>query len=373
MSPPLGRLLPALYFIKLRISKAKLWLWIKLGLVKSIMILPYKGFGNQNEVTMVGRVLQDKGIRRSKASDSAWKNIGTMRKRFMSVVIPGVRIKGVFMGVEQVVISDDEGYFELRIKPASRPDGSIFWHQMELTLLDQVIKSQGEVKAVGQIYVPGENLEYGIISDIDDTIVSTGAVRLWEMIKTTFVQNAHTRIPFPGVSAFYTALEKGSDGITGNPFFYVSSSPWNLYDFLMEFLEVHEIPQGPLMLRDLGLSREQLIAGSHSEHKLKQIEHILSVFDGVSFILIGDSGQEDPEIYLQVVQDFPGRIKMIYIRDMDSSRHDMVKEIADKTVRLGVEILLVKDTIEAAQHSISQGWIRAEGVRETVKEKREED
>ncbi len=368
-------LLPFLYYSKLRVSKARLWLWIKLGLIKSIMIQPYKGFGNETEIFFVGRVIQDKGVRVSHVSDSTWRNVGNMRKRFMSVVIPGARVKADFMGMAQVAVSDNEGYFEFRIHPHLPMVEASRWQKITLTLIDPIIRNQGEVSAESQVFVPRGLVEYAIISDIDDTIVTTDAMRMWEMLKTTFARNAYTRVPFPGVSAFYKALEKGTDGVESNPFFYVSSSPWNLYDFLMEFLEVHNIPKGPLMLRDLGLTRDQFIAGSHSEHKLKQIEHIMKVFVDLPFILIGDSGQEDPEIYLQVIKDLPGRVKMIYIRDVSNKRTEEVNEIAQKINALGVEMMLVKNTTEAAIHAVSKGWINQADVLEIaqVKQKEEEE
>jgi phosphatidate phosphatase APP1 len=223
------------------------------------------------------------------------------------------------------------------------------------------------------VFLPSEHLEYGIISDIDDTIVPTGATRLWEMIKTTFLGNAYSRIPFPGVSAFYKAMEKGRDEIESNPLFYVSSSPWNLYDFLMEFLEVHHIPKGPLMLRDIGLSREQLIAGSHYAHKLAQVEKIFEFFKDIPFILIGDSGQHDPEIYLQVIADYPGRVKMIYIRDIQISRHAAMEEIQLKMQNFGVEMLLMTDTMDAARHALSKGWILKSDVIDIAETKKEDE
>lgn len=373
MTRPKRILLPFLYAAKLRFSKAKLWFWINLGLIRSIMIVPYKGFGNEKEIFFVGRVLQDRRIGNSTLEDSTWRNIQKMRKRFMSMVIPGVRVKAEFMGMEQVAVSDNEGYFEFRIHPHLPMDQASRWQKITITLLDKVIKNQGDVFAEGRVFVPNTVVEYGIISDIDDTIVSTGATRLLEMLRTTFAKNAHTRKPFPGVSAFYKAMEKGTDGIESNPFFYVSSSPWNLYDFLMEFMDVHDIPKGPLMLRDLGLSREQFIAGSHSEHKLKQIEHILHVFEDLPFILIGDSGQEDPEIYLQVIKDFPGRVKMVYIRDVYAARHEAVEKIAEEIRVLGVEMLLVEDTMEAARHAITKGWIQEEDMLEIAEEKQKDE
>jgi phosphatidate phosphatase APP1 len=98
------------------------------------------------------------------------------------------------------------------------------------------------------VFVPSENVEFGVISDIDDTVVPTGATRQLEMLNTTFLGNVQTRVPFPGVAAFDQALSKGLVGHENNPFFYVSSSPWNLYDFLRELMHIHHLPQGPLIL-----------------------------------------------------------------------------------------------------------------------------
>lgn len=361
--------LTILYEIKLAISQAILWLWIKLGLVKSMLIIPFEGFGNEKEILLVGRVIRDNRVGASHPEDSVWQNISKMRRRFMSVVIPKVKLKAEFQGEEYFTKTDEEGYFEFIIQPTKSLQFSSRWQQIELTLMDQVIRNQGEIRSCGDVFLPVGNIDYGIISDVDDTIIPTGAMRMAEMLKTTFAKNAHTRVPFPGVSAFYKALQKGVDGIESNPFFYVSSSPWNLYDFLHELLQIHHIPKGPLMLRDIGLSRTELISGSHSEHKLEQIRHILSTYSQLPFILIGDSGQEDPTIYLQVVREFPGRIMMIFIRDVHSSQHDSVKKISEELKALGVEMLLVKNTLEASQYALAKGWILEEDMDEIAQEK----
>jgi phosphatidate phosphatase APP1 len=365
--------LRSLYGLKFQLSKLVLALGLKSGFIRTILIQPYKGFGSKNEIYFIGRVLRDRGIGISNIQDSRWKNFLRMYKRFMSWKIPGVRIHAEFMGQEQTVLSDDQGYFEVRMRSELPFEVEHPWQEIRLRLVDKVVRNQAEVKAGNLVFIPSGHVEYGVISDIDDTIVPTGATRLWEMLKTTFLGNAHTRLPFAGVSAFYQAMAKGSDGIESNPFFYVSSSPWNLYDFLMEFLDVHQIPKGPLMLRDLGLSREQFIAGSHADHKLHQVEKIFELVKDIPFILIGDSGQHDPEIYLQVIKDYPGRVKMIYIRDVKPARQTEVQRIAAEIRDLGVELLLVEDTEQAAYHALEKGWIRIDDVRDILDAKKEDE
>lgn len=341
---------------------------IKLGFVKKVLIQPYAGYGNRNELYLAGRVLVDRDIQASNPEDRFWRNFQKMRKRFFTIVFPGVSLEAEFRGKVTQVTTDEEGYFEIVIK-LEGDEISEGWHPVRLRLIHDLLGRATEVVAFGEVYFPDKNPDYGIISDIDDTILTTGAMRLWEMLKVTFTQNAHTRIPFAGVSEFYNALRKGRDEILSNPIFYVSSSPWNIYDFLMEFLVTHQIPKGPLMLRDLGLSREQLIAGSHRDHKLKQIQHILKTFKNLGFILIGDSGQEDPQIYLEIVKTYPGRILAVYIRDVSAAD---LSELAIEYQTGGVELILVKDTTEAAAHAASKGWI-LESDKPIIKAKKLED
>ncbi|MFW6289501.1 MAG: App1 family protein [Mariniphaga sp.] len=351
------QMLSLLYAVKLKLSAAKLFLGKKLGLIRSLMILPYDGIGNKHELFFLGRVLRDRGIGISQLEDSKWKNFSRMYKRFMTWEIPNVKVKASFKGFSETAVADEEGYFRFEIKLDEEHQVTAPWKDIHLELTDRVIKTNQKVQAKCRVYIPSDDSEYGIISDIDDTIVPTGATRMMDMMRITFFRNAHTRVPFPGVAAFYQSLAKGTTGKGHNPFFYVSSSPWNLYDFLKELMEVHGIPQGPLLLRDIGLSRDNLFSGSHSEHKLMQVERIFRIIEDIPFILVGDSGQHDAEIYLQVIKDFPGRVKMIYIRDVSAFNHKKVKKIAEEVKSHGVEMMLVNDTIQAAHHALTRRWI----------------
>lgn len=335
--------------------------------------MPYQGFGNGKELFFLGRVLVDRGIGISKLEDSKWRNFKKMYKRFMTWEISGARVEATFEGITKSATTDSEGYFEFRMELPQPVKGNNRWQKIQLKLVGQVVKNQKPPVAYSYVFIPSEHVEFGVISDIDDTIVPTGATRMWEMLKTTFLGNANTRVPFPGVAAFYQALSKGLVGHENNPFFYVSSSPWNLYDFLQELMSIHNLPQGPLMLRDIGLSREHFFAGSHTVHKLVQIERIFDIIQDIPFILIGDSGQHDAEIYLQVIRDFPGRVKMVYIRDVNPGSHEKVLKIAEEIEKLGVEMRLVSDTVEATHHAVSKGWILQEDIAQIVEEKKEDE
>jgi phosphatidate phosphatase APP1 len=347
----------------------------KLGRIGPIWIQPYKGYGNSQALYLKGRVLKDRNIRPAQESDSAWSNLKAMVKRFNSSELPGVSVKATYLDVEKTAVTDKEGYYEMTLTLKAPLPRKTFWIDVDLELLENIHPGQGPVVAKGQVMVTEGNSEFGVISDVDDTILTTDATNLWRMLKLTFLNNARTRLPFAGVAAFYQALQKGSNGTQNNPLFYVSSSPWNLYDLLIDFCNVHEIPTGPFMLRDFGIDETKFFTSKHLNHKTNEIEKIMSFYKNLDFILIGDSGQHDPEIYLQVIKDFPGRVKVIYIRDVThEARRIQVNAIAEEMKQNhGVEMLLVKDTEEAARHAAGLNYIDPENIPDIIQEKIEDN
>jgi phosphatidate phosphatase APP1 len=223
-----------------------------------------------------------------------------------------------------------------------------------------------------RVIVPPPDAEFGIISDIDDTVIRTDALDLLAMARNVYLHNAHTRLPFEGVAALYRALQAGTQG-GYNPIYYVSSSPWNLYDLLIDFFDIRGIPLGPLFLADWGFSTDTLLTPAHRVHKLPAIQNLLETHPRLPFLLIGDSGQQDPEIYLEVARRNPGRIPVVYIRDVTSAKRDAeVHAIAEEVRRAGSEMVLVKDSAAAAEHAAARGLIVPQAEPQ-VKEERDED
>jgi phosphatidate phosphatase APP1 len=233
--------------------------------------------------------------------------------------------------------------------------------------MDEIVPGQADVTATGLVLVPPADARFGVISDMDDTVLQSHATSLWRMAKLTFLRNARTRMPFEGVGAFYRALARGPSGANHNPIFYVSSSAWNIYDLLVDFLDLNDIPAGPLLLRDLGLGKNKQQLFGHA-HKLEKIERILGTYPELSFVLIGDSGQDDPKIYRQAVLDFPGRIAAVYIRDIVANHRASVEELAEEIREHGVDMLLVEHTVAAAVHAAEKGLISARDVADIRRE-----
>jgi phosphatidate phosphatase APP1 len=348
----------------------------RLGGRDPIMILPYRGFGTSQKIYLKGRVLEDKGITPAQDDDTVWENLVNMYRRFESDEIPFARLLARIQGAEQEVITDIEGFFEIEIDLPKPLPGDRLWHPVELELLAPLREGYPPVHTEGQVQIISQEASFGVISDVDDTVLHTDAAHLLHMARTVFLGNARTRLPFKGVAAFYRSLLKGKSGHEINPLFYVSSSPWNLYDLLSDFFQLQDIPLGPMLfLRDWGISEDELIPIRHHKYKLAAIHQIMTLLPEMSFILIGDSGQEDPEIYRDVVNEYPGRILAIYIRNVshDLKRPEAIRELAKEVVSAGSTLILADDTIPMAEHAVEMSWISPDALPEIREEKAKDE
>lgn len=327
-------------------------------------IVAYRGWGDHEEVVVSGRVLADPPIARSEEADPWWRNLHAALRRLQSDEVPAARIIAAMDGDETEALTDREGYFRARLRPASLPRDTD-WHRIRLRLAeDPAIHSDGWV------LTPGPAARIGVISDLDDTVIRSEIGSLFRMVRGVLLRNARTRLPFPGVARFYEALRSGAAGGERNPLFYVSSSPWNLYELLVEFMEHHGVPDGPLVLRDWGLSEESFPLGGHAVHKLAHLRDILARYPTLPFILLGDSGQEDPEVYRRVALEFPGRIPAVYIRDVAShpARRAAIHALGAELRNAGTDLVVAADTVAVAEHAATRGWIADRSVEEVKQE-----
>ncbi|GGK80243.1 App1 family protein [Rufibacter glacialis] len=342
----------------------------RFGLYKPLQIVPYRSYGTVNRLYLKGRVLANKGITGAADNDNLLKNLVNMYRRFESDEVRDAQLRVSFQGQEHTVITDKEGYFVINLEPQTPLVLEDIWHEMEVELVKADISSfVPGITTKAHVLVPPPDAEYGIISDIDDTIVLTSATDVIKMSQHTFMNNARTRLPFAGVSAFYRSLQLGRNGKRNNPFFYVSSSPWNMYDLLHDFLDINDIPAGPLLLRDFGLMQNKFFGADHMSHKFKEIQNILLTYPHLNFVLIGDSGQQDAPIYKEVIKNFPGRILCVYIRDVELEDRAKIVTTISEELKGTVEMLLVKDTAAAAKHAADNGLIYHEEIQKVEKQK----
>lgn len=319
-----------------------------------LRIVPYGGHGGLGGFVVRGRVLDDPPPAPAVAGEGLRAAVRRSIARFATDELPGVALR-IGLGDERFDVStDDEGYFELRQdargRQAESPRRGEVWLARPYRGLTEPMRTPFELLVVGAEAV------YGVISDVDDTILHTGAQRLFEMVRRTVTGSELTRSPLPGAAALYQALA----GAGTNPVFYVSSSPWNLHDFLDAFLRRHGFPLGPVLLRDL-LGHD--VHRSHATSKHAAIAEILELHPELPFVLVGDSGQHDPEIYAEVVRRHPDRIRAVYIREVRLDPGDGRVEHVTASWQHPVPFVVAADSLVMARHAAELGLLDERDVR----------
>ena len=304
----------------------------RLGVERDTPLLaPYRGFGTAESLWFRGRVLEDEGVISALHSDSLAVNLRHTYKRYETDEIPGATIRWSHesAGGETAggtLETDREGFFEHHFQPRSL--GSEPWTDVHVLLEEAPGFDIEPLGATVRVRVPGRDARFGIISDIDDTIVYTGAHDFLKHWRTVVANSAHSRECYDGLPALYQSLTDGER----NPIFYVSSSPWNLFDLFERYMSLNDIPLGPMLLKDFGLDDTKWLTGGHDGHKTMQIERVFETYPDLPFILIGDSGQRDAAIYADIVEKHGDRVAAVLIHEVTPNEHEAV--VADMRARL---------------------------------------
>jgi phosphatidate phosphatase APP1 len=280
---------------------------------RKVRMLAYAGHRNATRLRLKGRI-----VRYEKPLDAGQGMLTRLRAMmaiYNSKELPGITVRFEGYGQCHEALTDEEGYFHFDLPIEVPLPEATEWEQATLSTPGR--EAQQPLIHV-PVMAPGANHNWGIISDIDDTIIETGATNLFKNWKRVLVEQPGDRLAVPGASTLYKMIAR--DHVApARPFFYVSSSPWNLYGFITEFMQLNGIPHGPMFLKDYGVDSEKLVHSGHDEHKLAAIEAILAFYPDFRFILIGDNGQRDVTIYAKAVEDFGAQVAAVFIRDVDGS------------------------------------------------------
>lgn len=261
------------------------------------MIEPYIGYATPDHLVLRGRVLT--ALRRStpQPEQSRWVNFRQMLGLFLTNEVANVALEAE--GVTGR--TDEEGYFTLYLPRDTRAG----WQNISVSIADT------DVSVPCPVMIARADATFAVVSDIDDTMLKTGAYSLPRNLWTSLTGNALTRQVFTDAVEFMQTVSAGGR----NPVYYVSSSPWNLHDFLATVFERAGLVRGPKFLRDLGLSRTQFITGTHGDHKGGSIDTLIAAHPGLPFVLVGDTGQHDAFVYLDAIARHPGRIAAVVLRE----------------------------------------------------------
>jgi phosphatidate phosphatase APP1 len=347
----------------------------RLGLDRPARIVAYRSFGTGDRVVVHGRVLANKGARSARETDRWWHNLGQTYRRWNTVELPGVTVTLALGGEEHRVTTDDEGYYRAELPdPQGVPD-HLEWRSVGVHMMTTHRGETVAAEAHHDVLVPGRDAEVLYLSDIDDTVLHTHATSATRMAWLTFLHNARSRQPLPGISALYQAFAHGAGREQATqPLAFVSSSAHNLYDLLVDFLELHEVPPAPLLLRDLGLDENKIVKSKGHGHKLERIEEVMALYPHLPVVLLGDSGQHDPQLYAEAARRHGDRIRAIYIRDVDPDTDDtprdrLAEQSAEQARALGVPFVISGDSGAFASHARSLGLIdeaQEQAVRDEV-------
>ena len=329
---------------------------------RPVRVQPYLGYRSRDRLVLSARALRSRqpGFEQG----SRLRAMRTMASQFATREVAGLAVRLEVGGDDEIllsheVVTDTEGYahFNLPLNPAwDLPDHPV-WELVSL----HWVNSEGPQSIEAQVLVPGKDSDLAVISDIDDTIIETGVtggmrsvMRNWKRI---FAQLPHERIAVPGADVFYGQLGGGvleedekraarRVPATKRPFFYVSSSPWNLFSYLLAFQKLRGMPIGPLMLRDWGLNRRTFGQNSHGAHKRTAIDSILGMYPDLRFALIGDDTQGDLPAFANVVGDYPGRIAAVFLRTVSEQEFTPEEQQGLATIRAARVPVWLGDSFE---------------------------
>ena len=326
----------------------------RLGRNRPRYLAAYRGYADATGTEVMGRVLSTAPEQQAGIDDSWWDNLLDTWRRFESDEVPHAPLQLRFRDAQLQTRSDHEGYWQATLEP-TMPAGDALWDNATASLPDGTLLTPQPILQIGP------RARIGIISDIDDTVLFSGITQWKLAAQLTFLHNARTRKPLAGVAALYRALQHGADGSGRHPLFYVSSSPWNLYDLLDDFMELNALPAGPMFLRDLGTDDGKFLKTAGHGHKLERASELIERFPQLRWVLLGDSGQADAELYAEAARRFGSRIAAIYIRDVDpdadSTRDLQVDGHIHRIGATGVPMLRVADSSAIARHAADAGLI----------------
>ncbi len=270
---------------------------------KPVAIKIFNAIRHPSGTHIMGRALAEKKLRPPSEDDGRWVNFKRILSQFTTAEAPNAPIELQLGERTHRLHTDRDGYFQLELPPSQ---------QTKFTARVPRSGWEKEFPFKGQHDPP----PIIIISDIDDTLIETGATAIRTMIATTIFKNALTRDLVPGMAAL---LKKLSDN-GKYPLFTVTSSPWNLEGFLKNVFKRMQLKVDGIFMTDWGLTVDQWVHPNHDDHKLAAIRKILNWFPQSQAVLLGDDTQVDPEVYARACEEFPERIQAIYIRPVSGAR-----------------------------------------------------
>ena len=314
----------------------------------------YRGYANEEELIVMGHVFKPTRRRDYDFEKKKFKNASSIISLFRTKTQANA---DVYLNHNNTIVHTKtliDGYFKFCI-PVDQNVGH-GWIDYEVS-----INYGKEAIVAKESYIRPKKENLGIISDIDDTFLVSYTENPLKKLYHLLFRNVNSRKVFEDVVPHYQALSNSGRRTDGeqNAFFYVSSSEWNLYRFIVKFTEIHQLPKAVLLLKDIKSSLVDFFRtgrGGHN-HKFEKIKHILEFYPNLKYVLMGDDSQHDPFLYEAICKIFPVNVKAVYIRKTGSQEKENVLKALKNLESLNVSICYFSNSSEAIAHSKSIGLI----------------
>ena len=265
----------------------------------------HMAYAYENQLLIEGRMVQKRNIREPAKDDSRIRNLKRSAKQFFNDEADDELIWLGFGKDSWFVRTDDEGYFRLDVRTSEALNSG--WHD---------VRAYGKNAAeTGKVLVVSKENTLGLISDLDDTIIVSEVLKKRRLLSNTFLKNPLQRKTFPRMAELYQQFVRARKEPESAPIFYLSASPRQLSRGINAFLQHNKFPQGVLITKRL--DNNSLF--DQRTYKIREIQEIFSRLPDIRFILVGDDGEKDPEIYQEIREKYPDRVEAIWIRQVNKS------------------------------------------------------
>lgn len=316
----------------------------------------YRGYANDTELVVYGHIFESWGPGNYKIDRNGLYHTFSIWKMFSINPLKNVKVTIEFKSVTASSVTNANGFFEFRLPYSFElPPG---WHPYTITC--QPKNHRYGIIETSELRKPYKT-GISVISDIDDTFLVSHSSTIWKKLYVLLTRNVHQRKTFVDVVAHYKALERNQvhDG-SPNSFFFVSSSEWNLYYFIIQFSILQKLPKAVLKLKDIktGILDFLKTGGGNHDHKFHKIESIISFYPNNRYILLGDDSQKDADIYERISAAYPKNIKAVYLRQVSKHQKSAIQAKLDHIENNNIPTCYFKSSATAIAHSKKIGIIQ---------------
>ncbi len=308
----------------------------------------YRGYVNDEELIVFGHLFESWAPDKFSIEKKGIKHAHAILHKFRIKPLENFKVRLRFKDLDVTTKTQKDGYFRFTIPYDTPLEPG--WHEYEVTCK---MYEFGMIEK-GELLKPYPS-KLAIISDIDDTFLISHSNSIFKKLYVMLSKNINKRKVFDDVVKHYTRLSQAGQNSkeATNSFFYVSSSEWNLYDFIEEFASMHDLPKAVIKLKKIKTGLRDFVStgrGNH-DHKFIKIKDIISFYPKLKYVLLGDDSQHDPYLYERICKTFPMNIKAVYIRQTTSKQNGKVQKILSNLETMNVSTCYFRDSEKAIHHS----------------------